>query len=71
MSNAAATMRALNQPGAWLSPEDLAVVSEAAQRACPSADGYLDNPGSAPFDPSTLVCKPGQKPLHPKLSLAV
>jgi feruloyl esterase len=60
MSNAAATMRALNQPGAWLSPEDLAVVSEAAQRACPSADGYLDNPGSCRFDPSTLVCKPGQ-----------
>jgi len=60
MTNAATTMRALNQPGAWLSPEDLALVSEAAQRACPSADGYLDDPGSCRFDPSTLACKPGQ-----------
>ena len=60
MTNAASTMRALNKPGAWLSPDELAFVSEAAQRACPSADGYLDDPGSCRFDPSTLVCKAGQ-----------
>jgi Tannase and feruloyl esterase len=60
MTNAASTMRALNKPGAWLSPDELALVSEAAQRTCPSADGYLDDPGSCRFDPSTLVCKPGQ-----------
>jgi hypothetical protein len=60
MTNAAATMRALNKAGAWLSPDDLALVSEAAQKACPSADGYLDDPGSCRFDPSTLVCKSGQ-----------
>jgi hypothetical protein len=36
-------------------------VSEAAHGRCPSADGYLDNPGSCRFDPSTLLCKPGQK----------
>ena len=60
MTNAASTMRALNKPGAWLSPDELALVSEAAQRACPSADKYLDDPGSCRFDPSTLVCKPGQ-----------
>jgi hypothetical protein len=60
LTNAAATMRALNQPGAWLSPDDLALVSEAAQRVCSSADGYLDDPGSCRFDPSTLACKAGQ-----------
>ena len=60
LTNGAAVTRALNKPGAWLSPNDLALVSEAAQRACPSADGYLDDPGSCRFDPSTLVCKPGQ-----------
>lgn len=60
MTNAAATMRALNKPGAWLSPAKLTLVSEAAQRACPSADGYLDDPASCRFDPSTLVCKSGQ-----------
>jgi Tannase and feruloyl esterase len=60
MTNAAATMRALNKPGAWLSPAKLTLVSEAAQRACPSADGYLDDPGSCRFDPSSLVCKSGQ-----------
>jgi hypothetical protein len=37
MTNAASTMRALNKPGAWLSPDELTLVSEAAQRACPSA----------------------------------
>jgi len=60
MTNAAATVRALNKPGAWLSPDDLALVSTAAQRVCRSADGYLDNPGRCKFDPSTLACKPGQ-----------
>jgi feruloyl esterase len=60
LTNAATTMRALNQAGAWLSPDDLALVSEAAQRSCPSAEGYLDDPGSCRFDPSTLACKPGQ-----------
>jgi feruloyl esterase len=61
MTNAAATMRALDKPGAWLSPDDLALVSAAAQRVCPSADGYVDDPGSCKFDPSTLSCKAGQK----------
>lgn len=61
MTNAAATMRALGKPGAWLSPGDLALVSAAAQRACPSGDGYLDDPGSCKFDPATLLCKAGQK----------
>jgi hypothetical protein len=60
LTNGAATMRALNPPGAWLSPDDLALVSEAARRVCPSADGYLEDPGSCRFDPSTLACKPGQ-----------
>lgn len=60
MTNAAATMRALNKPGAWLSPEDLALVSAAAQHACRSGEGYLDNPGACRFDPATLLCKAGQ-----------
>ena len=60
LTNAAATMRALNQPGEWLSPDDLALVSEAARRVCPSVDGYLEDPGSCRFDPSSLTCKPGQ-----------
>ncbi len=60
MTNASATMRALNKPGAWLSPAKLTLVSEAAQRTCPSGDGYLDDPSSCRFDPSTLVCKSGQ-----------
>src|ERR1700733_6633199 len=50
MTNAANTTRALNKRGAWLSPDELALVSEAAQRACPSADGYLDDPISCRFD---------------------
>jgi Tannase and feruloyl esterase len=60
MTNAASTMRALNKPGAWLSPAKLTLVGEAAQRACPSADGYMDDPSSCRFDPSSLVCKSGQ-----------
>ena len=60
LTNGAAIMRALNKPGAWLSPDDLALVSEAAQRACASGDGYLDNPAACHFDPAELACKAGQ-----------
>jgi feruloyl esterase len=61
LTNGAATMRALNKPGAWLSPDDLSRVTEAALRACASGDGYLDNPAACHFDPAALACKSGQK----------
>jgi hypothetical protein len=61
LANAISTDEALAAtPESWLSPEKLTVVTDAALKACHSASGYLDDPGSCHFDPSSLVCAPGQ-----------
>jgi hypothetical protein len=44
----------------WISPEKLAIVSDAALKACHGEDGYLDDRSQCRFDPSMLVCKSGQ-----------
>jgi feruloyl esterase len=44
----------------WISPEKLAILSDAALKACHGEDGFLDDPSQCRFDPSALVCKSGQ-----------
>jgi hypothetical protein len=48
------------EPGAWLSPEKLSLVSKAAQAACHAENGVVSDPGKCKFDPSSLQCKAGQ-----------
>jgi feruloyl esterase len=59
-ANAEWAAQAVGEPGAWLSPANLSLVTSAALKACGGASGYLDDPSACRFDPSTLVCKPGQ-----------
>jgi feruloyl esterase len=47
-------------PDSWISPEKLAVVTNAALKACHGENGFLDNPGECRFDPSSLVCRAGE-----------
>lgn len=56
-ANAVWAAQAVGEPGAWLSPANLSLVTNAALKACPSANGYLDDPAACRFDPSTVVCK--------------
>jgi feruloyl esterase len=53
----------LTNPGAGLSREDLALVSEAALQACDAADGVRDgllaDPRTCDFDPGVLQCASG------------
>ena len=44
----------------WISPEKLAVVTDAALKACHGENGILDDPGQCHFDPSILLCKAGE-----------
>src|SRR6202011_4425006 len=48
------------EPGGWLSPEKLGLVSKAALAACHGEDGVIADPGQCRFDPSALLCKAGQ-----------
>jgi hypothetical protein len=59
-ANAVWAAQAVAEPGAWLSPANLSLVTSAALRACRGADGYLDDPAACRFDPSALVCKAGE-----------
>jgi feruloyl esterase len=61
LTNAVWTDQALTAtPDGWISPEKLAVVTDAALKACHGENGFLDDPGQCRFDPSSVVCKAGQ-----------
>jgi Tannase and feruloyl esterase len=61
LTNAVWTDQALTAtPDGWISPEKLAVVTDAALKACHGENGFLDDPGQCHFDPSSVVCKAGQ-----------
>jgi pimeloyl-ACP methyl ester carboxylesterase len=49
----------MRNPGAWVSPEKLAVVNKATQAACHAVNGLIDDPGHCRFDLSTLLCQNG------------
>ena len=57
----------LGRPGAALTPELLARVNAAVLKACDAhdgvADGILELPRQCAWDPSEVLCKPGQA--HP------
>ncbi len=59
LTNAIWTEQALNQPGAWLSPAKLAIVSKAVFAECHGESGYVEDPAECHFDPANLVCKAG------------
>ena len=60
LTSAIWTEQALGEPGAWLSPAKLAVVSKAVFAECHGEAGYLDDPAQCHFDPASLVCKAGE-----------
>ena len=60
LTNAIWSEQALNQPGAWLSPAKLAIVSKAVFAECHGESGYVEDPAECHFDPASLVCKAGQ-----------
>jgi feruloyl esterase len=62
LTNAVWNEQALTaEPGSWLSPEKLDVVTHAALAACHGERGYIADPDACKFDPSTLLCKADQK----------
>jgi feruloyl esterase len=60
LTNAVWIEQAFDQPNGWLSPEKLSIVTKAVLATCHGEGGYLDDPAQCHFDPSSLVCKPGQ-----------
>ena len=52
--------QALDQPGAWLSPAKLVMISKAVFAQCPAESGYVEDHAQCRFDPASLVCKAGQ-----------
>jgi feruloyl esterase len=60
LTNAIWSEQALNQPGAWLSPAKLAIISKAVFAQCHGESGYVEDPAQCQFDPASLVCKAGQ-----------
>jgi hypothetical protein len=61
LSNGVSVDQALTAtPDSWISPEKLAVVTDAVLKACHGENGFLDDPRECRFDPSSLVCKAGQ-----------
>ena len=60
LTSAIWTEQALGEPGAWLSPAKLAVVSKAVFAECHGESRYVDDPAQCHFDPASLVCKAGQ-----------
>jgi hypothetical protein len=60
MINAISAEQALAKPDGWLSPDKLAIVTEAVLKACHGEGGILDDPSQCHFDPSSLVCKADQ-----------
>jgi Tannase and feruloyl esterase len=59
-ANALADHQALSAPDAWLSPDDLALVTKETFAACGGENGVLPDPLACHFDPATLTCKSGQ-----------
>ena len=59
-TNAIWSVQALNQPGAWISPEKLTIVTKAVLAQCHGEIGYVEDPARCRFDPASLVCKAGQ-----------
>ena len=59
-ANALADYQALSAPDAWLSPDDLALVTKETLAACGGENGVLPDPLACHFDPAKLTCNPGQ-----------
>lgn len=63
MSGFLANVRAVNQPDAQLSPENLQLITRTALERCDHLDGVRDgvieHPPSCPFDPAELRCTSG------------
>jgi tannase/feruloyl esterase len=59
-ANALADHQALSAPDAWLSPDDLALVTNATLAACGGDNGVLPDPLACHFDAANLTCKSGQ-----------
>jgi Tannase and feruloyl esterase len=59
-ANALADHQALSAPDAWLSPDDLALVTKETLAACGGENGVLPDPLACHFDPANLTCKSGQ-----------
>lgn len=55
----------LLDPAFHIADAKFAMISRAALKACDGLDGLVDgqitNPGSCTFEPSSILCKPGQK----------
>ena len=51
LANGVWSEQALDQPGAWLSPAKLAIVSKAVLAQCPAESGYVEDPAAMPFRP--------------------
>ncbi len=60
LANGIWTEQALKQPGSWLSPAKLAIVSKAVHAQCPAESGYVEDPAQCRFDATSLLCKAGQ-----------
>jgi len=59
-ANALADNQVLSAPDAWLSPDDLALVTKETLAACGGENGVLPDPLACRFDPASLICKSGQ-----------
>jgi feruloyl esterase len=59
LTNAVWSEQALNQPGGWISPAKLAVVTKGVLAQCAGENGYVEDPAQCHFDPTSLVCKGG------------
>jgi feruloyl esterase len=61
LANAISDDQALTaDPGSWLSPDDLALVTHATLAACHGENGVLADPRQCHFDSAALTCKEGQ-----------
>jgi hypothetical protein len=61
LTNGVWTDQALSEtPDSWISPDKLAIITDAALKACHGENGIVDDPGQCHFDPSSLLCKAGE-----------
>jgi feruloyl esterase len=50
----------MSTPGAWVSPDKLAMVNKASHAACHAVDGLIGDPGACHFDVAALLCQKGE-----------